>query len=171
MRKLIILLLCCTSLYAVEKHKIPVDKKYVNKISSGQGLREMILLEESNISFGGRWHQGLDFALPYGTPVYASMNGVVKIVYPGKGNNTDKIKWKGHEIYGACIVIEHEDCFTLYAHLSTTAVITNTEVKQGQLIAYSGGTGQASGQSTGNHLHWSIYPKLVEAIDFGNEEN
>ena len=130
----------------------------------------MILQEESNISFGGRWHQGFDFALPYGTPVYASKDGVVRIVYPGKGNNTDKITWKGHEVYGACIVIEHDDCFTLYAHLSTTLLTTGTEVKQGQLIAYSGGTGQASGQSTGNHLHWSIYPKILEAVDFGTEE-
>lgn len=170
-KKLLVLLLCCTPLFSLEigKFGLPVPERYTNAISSGQGLREQILTEEKNgVTLGGVFHNGIDWALPYGTDVYAAKDGVARIVYPGKGNNTEAIKWKGHEIYGSCILLEHNDgTFSLYAHLSKTLIITNQEVKSGELIALSGGTGQAAGRSSGNHLHFTVYVKLSEVFDFG----
>lgn len=88
-----------------------------------------------------RLHDGIDIAVPTGTPVKAAASGTV-------------IATKWLEGYGNVVIISHGQNFsTLYAHLKSFAVKEGQEVKQGQIIAYSDNTGW----STGPHLHFSIY--------------
>jgi murein DD-endopeptidase MepM/ murein hydrolase activator NlpD len=89
------------------------------------------------------FHNGIDIAAPFGTPVKAAATGVV--IYAG---------WFGG--YGYAVVIAHPDGFyTLYAHLWKYVVKEGQKVYQGQVIGYEGSTGI----STGPHLHFSIYKK------------
>lgn len=86
-------------------------------------------------------HTGIDFATATGTPVYATADGVV---------NSANFNTSG---YGYLVKIDHALGFmTYYAHLSKIVVKKGAFVKKGQLIAYSGNTGQ----STGPHLHYEI---------------
>lgn len=90
-----------------------------------------------------RYHTGLDFVAPTGTPVYAAATGVVGTA-TGAG-------WAGTNV-----VIHHLDgSSTLYAHLSGKEVGNGQLVQAGQLIGYVGNTGR----SFGSHLHFEYYPK------------
>lgn len=85
-------------------------------------------------------HRGLDISIPTGTPVYACADGTV-----------EKSQWNGS--YGYYIVISHGSGYTtLYAHNSSLVVRQGQRVKRGDLLAYSGSTGN----STGPHLHLEI---------------
>ncbi len=85
-------------------------------------------------------HQGVDWATPVGTAIYASSGGVVTRAGWGSG-------------YGYCVYIRHPDGKeTRYGHLSKVLVSSGQSVKQGQKIALSGNTGR----STGPHLHFEI---------------
>lgn len=87
------------------------------------------------------FHTGVDYACPVGTPVYASIDGTISIpAYDQAG-------------YGRYVRLDHSsDLACLYAHLDRVVVAHGTRVKRGQLIAYSGNTGN----STGPHLHFSV---------------
>jgi len=85
-------------------------------------------------------HEGIDFAVPVGTPVLASTGGVV--VYAGERGN-----------YGNLVTIQSPDGIeTRYAHLSALNVAKGDAVTAGQEIAKSGNTGL----STGPHLHFEV---------------
>lgn len=85
-------------------------------------------------------HSGTDFPAPKGTPVLASMDGIVQ-----------KAGWLGG--YGNCVVLKHNAQFvTYYAHNTSLVVKVGDQVKQGQIIAYVGSTGN----STGPHCHFEI---------------
>jgi murein DD-endopeptidase MepM/ murein hydrolase activator NlpD len=100
--------------------------------------------------FGPRWgklHNGVDFRASMGTPVKASLGGVVK----GTGD-TDTI-CRGAS-FGKWVFVEHENGLsTIYAHLSLIKVSVGQAVTTGDVIGYSGNTGA----STGPHLHESVY--------------
>lgn len=85
-------------------------------------------------------HQGLDFRAHAGTPVAAANSGKVILARP-------------LFLEGNCVVIDHgQGLLTLYLHLSKFLVTEGEEVKKGQPIALSGGTGRA----TGPHLHLAV---------------
>jgi murein DD-endopeptidase MepM/ murein hydrolase activator NlpD len=85
-------------------------------------------------------HQGLDFAVPAGSPVRAVNSGSIILARP--------LFFEGN-----CVVIDHgQGLLSLYLHLSEFKVKEGDEVEAGQLIALSGGTGRASGP----HLHLAI---------------
>jgi murein DD-endopeptidase MepM/ murein hydrolase activator NlpD len=87
-----------------------------------------------------RFHAGIDFATPNGTPVKASVQGIV--AFAG---------WHGG--YGKTVIIQHRDAYeTLYAHLDEILVNSGDRVAQGKVIGLSGSTGY----STGPHLHFEI---------------
>jgi hypothetical protein len=94
-------------------------------------------------------HGGVDYAMPVGSPVLAAADGVVDQV---------TTQPNGARSYGHYVVIKHEGFYTYYAHLSKSVVKVGQEVRQGQLIAYSGGQKGAwgSGSSTGPHLHFEV---------------
>lgn len=87
-----------------------------------------------------RMHHGQDFGVLTGTPVYAPADGVVK-------------SRNGKTGYGNTVILDHGyGIKTVYAHLSRYVVKPGSEVKRGDLIAYSGNTGR----STGPHLHYEV---------------
>lgn len=93
------------------------------------------------IFFTRHLHTGVDFVASIGTPVYATADGVVNSAGYSTGG------------YGNLVKIEHALGFmTYYAHLNKVVVQKGTFVRRGQLIAYSGNTGN----STGPHLHYEI---------------
>lgn len=93
--------------------------------------------------FGWRWgrlHEGIDIAVPSGTPVHASAAGTV--IYAS---------WM--EGYGNFVIIDHGGGIaTAYGHNTSVAVTVGQHVDQGQVIAYSGSTGH----STGPHVHFEV---------------
>ncbi len=85
-------------------------------------------------------HEGVDWVVPYGTPIHAAASGMV--VYAG---------W--HPQFGNLVEIDHgNDILTRYAHASKVFVKVGEVVKRGQLISQVGSTGR----STGNHLHFEV---------------
>ena len=100
-------------------------------------------------------HSGLDFAMPIGTPIYATANGVVLSagIQPG---------------YGHMVEIRHNFGFgTRYGHLNGKYLVKQGDfVRKGDIIAYSGN----SGLSTGPHLHYEIrfISKALNPINFVN---
>ena len=88
----------------------------------------------------GRMHEGIDLAVPSGTPVVASASGTVVVA-----------GWMGG--YGNLVVVDHGNGLaTAYGHNSSVTVGYGQSVAQGQLIAYSGNTGH----STGPHVHFEV---------------
>jgi murein DD-endopeptidase MepM/ murein hydrolase activator NlpD len=113
--------------------RVPVDQFI--RISSPFGTRR---------SYGGgpmtSYHEGTDFAIPSGTPVYAPADGVVMIA-------------EALAVRGNAVLIDHGwGLYSGYWHLSEFKVTPGQTVKQGDLIALSGNTGL----STGAHLHWDM---------------
>lgn len=99
----------------------------------------------SPISGGRQLHEGMDIASPYGTPVFASGDGVVTFAgrHGGLGNN---------------IIVDHGyGLATVYGHNSQILVKEGDQVKRGTVIARVGSTGR----STGPHLHYEV---LVNGI-------
>jgi murein DD-endopeptidase MepM/ murein hydrolase activator NlpD len=87
-----------------------------------------------------RPHLGLDFRVPGGTPVAAMNDGTVLLARP--------LYFEGN-----FVVLDHgQGLLTLYLHLSEFKVHEGDEVKRGQEIGLSGGTGRA----TGPHLHVAV---------------
>jgi murein DD-endopeptidase MepM/ murein hydrolase activator NlpD len=100
--------------------------------------------------YKSNFHNGLDFGVPVGTPVFAAEDGIVVAA-----DNNDKSSWQKYQ-YGQHIMIEHQNNLnTLYAHLSVIGVKKGQAIKRGELIGYSGNTGY----STGPHLHFGVYWK------------
>ncbi len=85
-------------------------------------------------------HQGLDYAVPQGTPVSALNAGTVLLARP-------------LFFEGDCVVLDHgQGVLTLYLHLSEIKVKEGERVARSQEIGLSGGTGRA----TGPHLHVAV---------------
>ena len=113
--------------------KTPVDGA---RISSGFGMRFHPVLGYT------RMHKGIDFAVPSGTPVMAAGAGTIQTE-----------RWENG--FGNFVLLNHGNGYaTAYGHLSRFAagVHPGSHVRQGQVIAYSGATGMA----TGPHLHYEI---------------
>ena len=90
--------------------------------------------------YGRDWHPGIDIAVDYGTPVYASAAGYVQ-----------QAGWYGG--YGKYIRLGHDFGYeTAYGHMSRLAVEAGSFVKKGEIIGYVGSTGY----STGPHLHFEV---------------
>lgn len=120
-----------------EKMKnMPATKPTKGVVLSGFGMRNHPMLGYR------RMHEGIDFRADVGDEVYATGDGVVK---------TARLKGT----YGRLVEIDHGHGYTTrYAHLSSFAddIQPGTEIKRGDLIAYSGN----SGRSEGPHLHYEI---------------
>lgn len=91
----------------------------------------------------GKWrhHNGIDIAIPEGTPVTPAAAGVV--IYSGHRSG-----------YGNTLVVEHENgMITLYGHNSRLTASAGQAVGTDTVIALSGNTGR----STGPHLHFEAW--------------
>ncbi len=95
---------------------------------------------------GGYMHTGIDFGAPCGTPVYAAAAGTVFSAGWGNDGGGNRVKIS----HG---VINGDSLTTVYYHNTTVVVSSGQQVSQGQLIAYSGTTGN----STGCHVHFETW--------------
>ncbi|GHS85925.1 peptidase M23 [Bacteroidia bacterium] len=121
---------------------LPVNQVNAN-LYSGFGMRLHPIFKES------RMHTGIDFTGPKGALIYATGDGTVEEVgyVPSYGG------------YGIMVMINHGYGYqSLYAHCSKTVVRRGQRVKRGDLIAYMGATGQA----TGTHLHYEVIVKGIK---------
>ena len=89
--------------------------------------------------FGMKGHNGIDYGVPEGTPVFAGIDGTVRV------------KDSGDQGYGLHIKIRNGDkaCELVLGHLSKVLVVDGQRVNVGDKIALSGNTGF----STGPHVH------------------
>ena len=113
----------------------PVNNKDLDRIASGFGMR-------IDPVYGTRkFHKGLDFTAPKGTPIYATGNGIVKEAGVEAG-------------YGNHVVINHGYGYeTLYGHMVRIKVHRGMRVKRGEVIGWVGSTGK----STGPHCHYEVH--------------
>lgn len=96
----------------------------------------------------GTPHVGIDISCVTGTPVYAAHDG--------------QVRYQWTELGGICVLLENQEFYTRYCHLSSYAVSNNARVTQGDLIARSGNTGA---WTTGAHLHFEAHTKDGTAVD------
>ena len=88
-----------------------------------------------------RMHKGTDIGAPYGSPIYAAMDGVVQ--FAGRSGG-----------YGNFVKLAHAGGLASgYGHMSRFAVRPGMRIERGQVIGYVGSTGI----STGPHLHWEVW--------------
>lgn len=94
------------------------------------------------ILFGSQnFHPGIDIGVPVGAPIYATNNGVVTDAGWNSGG------------YGIWVVVDNGNGIeTIFAHMSHTSVSGGQTVYKGELLGYSGDTGDA----TGPHLHYEV---------------
>lgn len=112
----------------------PVPEKFLRTMASGYGTRL------DPIYGTVKFHEGLDFSAPVGTPVYATADGSVRTS-----------SWQS--AYGNMVEIDHGFNYTTrYAHLSKLIARVGQNVKRGDLIGLVGNTGK----STGPHLHYEV---------------
>lgn len=113
----------------------PVLNKDLTRLASGYGWRM------DPVYHTRRFHQGMDFAAPVGTEIFATGNG-----------NVISAGWK--QGYGNCIEINHGFGYlTLYGHMSALKAKVGQKVKRGDVIGLVGNTGK----STGPHLHYEVH--------------
>jgi murein DD-endopeptidase MepM/ murein hydrolase activator NlpD len=121
----------------------PVSNSELKRVASGYGYRIDPIYKTT------RFHAGLDFSAPQGTPIYATANGVAKVA--GNAGNG----------YGNHVVLNHGYGYqTLYGHMYKIKVRPGERVKRGEVIGYVGNTGK----STAPHCHYEVH-KNGQRID------
>jgi murein DD-endopeptidase MepM/ murein hydrolase activator NlpD len=114
----------------------PVSNNDLKRLASGFGYRIDPVYKTV------KFHAGLDFAAPQGTPIYATANGVVKTA-GNLGNG-----------YGNHVVLSHGYGYeTLYGHMFRIKVKPGERIKRGEIIGWVGSTGK----STGPHCHYEVH--------------
>jgi len=114
----------------------PVSNKDLSRIASGFGYRIDPVYKTT------KFHAGLDFAAPQGTPIYATANGTVETA----GNTGNG--------YGNHVVINNGYGYeTLFGHMYKVKVKPGQKVKRGEVIGWVGSTGK----STGPHCHYEVH--------------
>ena len=108
--------------------------KDLKRIASGFGYRIHPIFKTH------KFHSGIDFTAPHGTPIYATGNGRVETAENGNG-------------YGNHVIINHGFGYrSLYAHMSRMKVRPGQKIQRGELLGYVGSTGT----STAPHVHYEI---------------
>lgn len=113
----------------------PISNKNLNRLTSGFGYRIDPLYKTV------KFHAGLDFTAPQGSPIYATADGIVRTA-GNLGNG-----------YGNHVIISHGYSYsTLYGHMYRVKAKNGQRIKRGEVIGYVGNTGK----STGPHLHYEV---------------
>jgi hypothetical protein len=116
-----------------------VHPSYPVTLQFGEALEDP-LLQQKYEAFGLNGHDGIDFALPTGTPVVPVDDGVVVLSQEGSD-------------YGTTVVVQHAWGKSYYGHLSKLSVKEGDQVVRGKSeLGLSGSTGL----STGPHLHFGM---------------
>ncbi len=121
---------------------LPVKLEHLTRMASGFKWRMHPILKIR------KFHKGMDFTAPTGTPIYASGNGTV-------------VRAEKSATFGKVVYIKHGYGYkTVYAHMSKMTVKINQKVKRGDLIGFVGNTGR----SVSSHLHYEVR-KNNEAVN------
>ncbi len=130
---------------------LPHKGTFSKPVKTGVLTQEYGETEFAQRAYRSRFHNGIDYGLEIGTPIYAVARGKVLAI----DNNDRGISRFQRYQYGKYVMIQHENGLTtLYAHLSKNNVVVEGQtVERGELIGYSGNTGYA----TGPHLHFTVY--------------
>ncbi len=114
----------------------PINNKDLNRVASGYGYRIDPVYKTT------KFHAGLDFSAPQGTPIYATADGTV-MTSGNSGNG-----------YGNHVIINHSYGYeTLYGHMVRVKSRNGQAVKRGEVIGWVGSTGK----STGPHCHYEVH--------------
>ena len=114
----------------------PIKNEDLSRIASGYGFRS------DPVTKVRKFHYGMDFTSPRGTPIYATGDGVVE---RADDNSTG---------YGNHVRIDHGYGYTsLYGHLFKYNVKVGQRVERGDVIGFVGSTGR----SQAPHLHYEIF--------------
>jgi murein DD-endopeptidase MepM/ murein hydrolase activator NlpD len=137
-------ILSSTNTIKTVKNFVDVRSKVVNDtpsiIPNPGHITSLFGWRRSPFGFGRDFHTGIDIAAASGTPIMATAPGVVMSTGWGGG-------------YGYMVRVKHKYGFeSTYGHCSRVIVNTGDNVRKGQVIAYVGQTGSA----TGNHCHYEI---------------
>lgn len=125
---------------------LPVKLVDLTRMASGYKWRMHPILKIR------KFHKGMDFTAPTGTPIYASGNGKV-------------IRSSRSATYGRVVYIDHGYGYTtIYAHMSKIKAKRGQNIKRGDLIGYVGNTGR----SVSAHLHYEVRKngKALNPINF-----
>jgi murein DD-endopeptidase MepM/ murein hydrolase activator NlpD len=125
----------------------PVQNDDLKRLASGYGMRMHPIYKIR------KFHKGMDFSAPEGTPVFATGNARVQSV---------KRSRRG---YGNHVILDHGFNYeTLYGHMSKISVFPGQKVKRGEIIGFVGN----SGTSTAPHLHYEVTRngRFVNPINF-----
>lgn len=125
---------------------LPVKLEDLTRMASGFKWRMHPILKIR------KFHKGMDFTAPKGTPIYASGNGRVS-------------RASRSSTYGNVVYIEHGYGYkTVYAHMSKIKARRGQIVKRGDLIGYVGNTGR----SVSSHLHYEVHKnnRAINPINF-----
>ena len=135
---------CSINTIKTAKSFIDTRSKVINDIPStipNEGhITSLFGWRKSPFGFGREFHTGIDIGARSGTEIRATAPGIVT-----------HASWAGG--YGYLVKIKHKYGFeTLYGHCSKLKVKVGMNIKKGQVVAYVGQTGSA----TGNHCHYEI---------------
>ncbi len=125
----------------------PISNKDLRRTASGWGYRIHPIYKIR------KFHYGMDFTAPTGTEIYATGDGVIRVLD------------KSRRGYGNKIIVDHGYGYqTLYAHMSAFAVKQGQQVRRGDVIGYVGSTGL----STAPHLHYEVHlnNKRVNPVNY-----
>lgn len=125
----------------------PISNKQLTRLASGFGMRTHPILKVR------RFHKGIDFSAPRGTPIYATGDGVIKVVKSSYGG------------YGRQVMIDHGFGYeTRYGHMQNMFVKKGQKIKRGEQIGTVGNTGA----STGPHVHYEVIKngKVVNPVHY-----
>ncbi|KGL61947.1 M23 family metallopeptidase [Polaribacter sp. Hel1_85] len=125
---------------------LPVKLEDLTRMASGYKWRMHPILKIR------KFHKGMDFTAPTGTPIFASGNGTV-------------IRAQRSATFGKVVYIDHGYGYkTIYAHMSKMKARKGQKVKRGDLIGYVGNTGR----SVSSHLHYEVHKndRALNPINF-----
>src|SRR3989344_3523798 len=120
------------------------------RVTQGYGCTSYARCGRSRGPYGGAPHNGIDMASGYGSPVKTMGEG--EIIANGKNDG-----------FGNWVAVKHPpyNLVSVYGHMSAFEFLqVGTLVKAGQVIGYEGSTGN----STGSHLHLSLYKEFFTYI-------
>lgn len=131
----------------IPKYGTGVLKYPLDKVVITQYFGNTPFASQNPQVYNGSGHNGIDFGIKVGTPIYSSASGVVL----GTGNTDTACNGVS---YGKWVLVKHGNGLsTLYAHLSVISVTAGESMGPRQQVGLSGNTGY----STGPHLHFTVY--------------
>lgn len=127
------------SYYNIQKKLQTPNEVWLKPVNGGV-ITDVFGSRENPVTGMNENHKGLDIGVPLESEARAVKSGTVLDM----GDSQSYGKWIKYETYDGYVI--------LYAHLTDFAADKGSEVQQGDVIAYTGSTGN----STGPHLHYEI---------------